>query len=144
MTGLGFVLGGGWALTATGEEPPVAVPDPVTTTTFAPPVDCIEVANPSLLVTIAADEAAAVALADGWFVAKPNGATWYTTADPTRDAAGELLPMNDQARADSESRREIAADNPLYRGHTDREPSAMAARSCAAERAEVLDAERSP
>ena len=107
-------------------------PTTTTTSTTAPPA-CIAVANPSLLATIAATEAFAVALDDdSWFVAKANGATWLTTADPTRDAEGELLPMNEQARTDSESRRDVPDGDPMYGGHTDDEPEAAAARSCAA------------
>jgi hypothetical protein len=102
------------------------------TTTTTTPVDCITVANPSLLVTIAATEASAVAIdATSWFVAKANGATWLTTADPTRDAAGELLPMNDQARTDSASRRDVPMSDPRYGGRTDDDRAAVAARSCA-------------
>ena len=102
------------------------------TTTTTAPVDCIAVANPSLLITIDATEASAVTIADGWFVSKADGATWYTTADPRRDAEGELLPMNDRARADSESRRDVPAGSPLYKGHSDDEAEAVASRSCAA------------
>jgi hypothetical protein len=102
------------------------------TATTVPAVECIDVANPSLLVTIAADAASAVPTATtGWFVAKTNGATWYTTADPTQDAEGELVPMNDQARVDSSSRRDVPPGDPLYDGHTDAEPEAGAARTCA-------------
>ena len=102
------------------------------TTEAAPTSDCIDVANPSMLATIDATNAAAVATGSrGWFLAKANGATWWTTADPTVDAAGELVPMNDQAREDSDSRRDLPEGDPLYEGHTDDEPEADAARECA-------------
>lgn len=103
-----------------------------TTTTTRPTPACIAVANPSLLFTIAATEASAVVVDGGWFVAKPNGATWYTTAEPERDAAGELVPLNEQARTDSSSRRDVPYGDPLYAGHTDDEPEADVARACAA------------
>jgi hypothetical protein len=103
----------------------------VVTTTTSPLPACIPVANPSLLSTIAATAASAVIVDRGWFVAKPNGATWFTTADPTRDDEGELVPLNEQARTDSSSRRDVPYGDPLYQGHTDDEPAADAARSCA-------------
>jgi hypothetical protein len=110
---------------------PFVEPDFNTTSSTEPPA-CIGVANPSLLTTIAADAAFAVAIdPTSWFVATADGATWLTTADPTRDAAGELLPMNDQARTDSASRRDVPDGDPLYRGHTNDEPAADAARACA-------------
>lgn len=110
---------------------PVSTPT-TTTSTTAVPAACIEVANPSLLTTIDATAAAAVEVTDGWFVSKANGATWYTTAEPTRDAEGELLPMNDQARADSESRRDVPSGAAVYNGHTDADDEATASRACAA------------
>jgi hypothetical protein len=101
-------------------------------TTAPASFECVEVANPSLLITIDADAASAVVVDDRWwFVAKANGATWLTDADVTTDAAGELLPVNDQARIDSESRRDVALGDPRYEGHTDDEPEAGAARACA-------------
>ena len=102
------------------------------TTATVPTPECAVVANTALLMTIGAEEAWAIELDDGWFVAKANGATWYTTADVSREAEGELVPMNDQARADSESRRDLPPGDPLYNGHTDAEPLAEAARACAA------------
>src|SRR5687768_3518763 len=52
---------------------------PSAATTTAVPFSCIDVANPSLLITIDATAASAVAVDDGWFVAISNRATWYTT-----------------------------------------------------------------
>jgi hypothetical protein len=40
--------------------------------------------------------------------------------------------MNDQAREDSSSRRDVQPGDPLYNGHTDDEPAAQASRDCAA------------
>jgi hypothetical protein len=139
-TGAALVVAGAVLLTSGGGGgDPFVEPDFNTTSstsstssTTTAPVACIAVANPSLLFTIAATAASAVAIDDSsWFVAKANGATWLTTADPTRDAAGELLPMNDQARTDSASRRDVPADDPMYGGHRDDERAAEAARSCA-------------
>ena len=104
---------------------------PTTTTTTTPAVECIDVTNPSLLATIDATTASAVALDDGWFVSKADGATWYTTADPTTDSAGEVVPMNEPARQDSDSHRDVQPGDPLYNGHTDDEPEAAASRGCA-------------
>lgn len=92
---------------------------------------CSTVKNSVILDAIHADSAQAVrAGEDGFFVARSDGATWFTTADPKKDDSGLVLPLDDAARAASDAGVDVPAGSPVYKGHTDDEPGARVVRSC--------------
>lgn len=95
---------------------------------------CATVKNPTLLVAIKADKAEAVrAGVDGdYYVAAPGGATWFThTVDMKNDDSGLILPLNDEARAQSDTGADVQAGSPVFRGKTATDAGAAVARSCA-------------
>lgn len=66
-----------------------------------------------------------------WFVSTRTGATWVTSADPTTGESGLTLPLNSQARAESQAGTDVAAGAPVFEGFTDASPAAVRSRSCA-------------
>lgn len=95
---------------------------------------CTTVKNPNLLDAIHAEKAEAVrAGADGdFYVAAPGGATWFThNADMKKDSGGLILPLNDEARAQSDVGVDVEAGSPVFRGKTATDDGAAVARSCA-------------
>lgn len=92
---------------------------------------CSKVKNPTILEAIHATDAQAVrAGTDGYFVATAGGATWFVTADVSKDDSGLVLPLNDAARAASDAGVDVAAGAPVFKGRTDNDPGARVVRSC--------------
>jgi hypothetical protein len=69
-----------------------------------------------------------------WFVSTKNGATWVTSADPTKDQSGLTFPLNDKARAASQTGVDAPRDILTKAGITDDLPEAAQSRECAATR----------
>lgn len=66
-----------------------------------------------------------------WFVSTRTGATWVTNADPTTSESGLILPLNSQAREESQVGADVAAGAAVLEGFTDASPGAVRSRSCA-------------
>lgn len=95
---------------------------------------CATVKNPELLDAIHAQKAKAVRAGsdDDFYVATASGATWFThTVDMTKDDGGLILPLNAEARAQSEVGVDVEAGAPVFQGRTATDDGAAVARSCA-------------
>jgi hypothetical protein len=67
-----------------------------------------------------------------WVLASPTGGLWLTTVDPTGpDASGLTLPLNDQARRESQMGVDVKFDAPIYKGAKASDKTAKEALECA-------------
>ena len=73
---------------------------------------------------------------EGWIMAAPTGGLWLTFANPSRTSSGGptvTLPLNEQARSDSEFGTAASRDAPGFQGVSATDPEARAALQCVSE-----------
>lgn len=99
---------------------------------------CKPVGGP-LLETLGIERASFVKSSDklgngrtAFYVGAPGGALWVSTADPAKDEAGIVLPLNDEARAASEAGVDTDPTAPIYGSTSLTSETAAKVKACAA------------
>jgi hypothetical protein len=70
---------------------------------------------------------------DAWYVSSSSSATWTTSIRPDAEESGLILPVNAQARAESEAGVDADPTAPIYGTVSASSDGAHAAQTCAAD-----------
>lgn len=138
---LGLVGGAGSSGTGKAKPKDQAASGAISTSTTAPSVTTTAAAPKArpafcLQATQHADTPATWASKyqgqERWALASPAGGLWLTTVDPAGpDASGLTLPLNDQARRESQMGVDVKFDAPIYKGAKASDKAAKEALECA-------------
>ena len=123
----------------TGGSEERVVPGELSTQRSAAGPVCVPVVNPTLTEETNATQAVrrefepGMRMSEGWVLASPAGGLWltYMSATSPSPESGIIVPLNDQARAESITGTELGQNAPVYQGVTATDTEAVVALACA-------------